>query len=400
MCSRTYTISWFEDQIDEILNIIENQYCSRKQGRQSRIKSALVKAGILASGLIASFAYNAGSRAETAQILTGAINDTVAAKALEDGLNLPLIYPLKQSSGVSLADEQAAVVATEQARLAGILRSLGYLDASITTRRPSGSSAATQPQNSTGDEQNQLADIQFEPLPGDLYRIGSIELQGAVVSDLDPAIHKELNNLLTGFPGAVARADALDKLERNIVWIVRHAAHPYATVKTREIIADPSTATAAIKIAIETGRSARFGPVTFSGSNHNNSESLSRLVPFSQGDPFDPEKLADLKSKLEKLSLFRTINVEYPTTPDSSGLVPVNVRLREKPPSIEQFEASGRMGMGVTAAVLIVLALGQIAIAGGLSRRVTIPIGMLSMILMVYGGILTAQRVLSFLAEN
>lgn len=359
-----------------------------------------MKAGILASSLIASFAHSAGSRADTAQLLAGAITDAEAVKALEDGLILRSIHPSKQSSGVPRADEQAAVLATEQARLAGILRSLGYLDASITIRRPANRSAAAQPQNSTGDEQSQLADIQFEPLPGDLYRIGSIELHGAVVSDLDPAIHQKLNSLLTRFSGADARADALDKLERGILWIVRHAAHPYATVKTREIIADPSTATAAIKIVIETGRSARFGQVTFSGSDQNNSKSLSRLVPFSRGDPFDPEKLADLKGTLEKLSTFRTINVEYPATPDSSGLVPVNVRLREKPPSVEQFEASGRMGMGVTATVLIVLALGQIAVAGGLSRRITIPIGMLSMILMVYGGVLTARRVLSFLAGN
>ncbi len=311
-------------------------------------------------------------------LLLGSISDVEAVTALRNGFRLPAIAE-KDPSLVNMSVHDWAVkIANEKLRLAAILKAYGYLNPSI----------------KQGVDFTDL--IQLEPVPGNIYRIGSIELRGVIGSDLSTVVREELSVLLARYTGAIVRADNLDELEGEIVWLVLRASHPLVRVKARNVLADHRTSTATVQIVIEAGRSARFGAVVLSGLHRISPNALVRLMPFSEGDSFDPLKLEALKLNLEQLAIFREVQVELDSVSATGDFLPVHVQLTEKNPAPNDLAVSGFIGLIITAVTLVILGINQIAIAGGASRLLTRTLRLVCLRLLAISGLLAFYQVLTF----
>jgi hypothetical protein len=206
-------------------------------------------------------------------------------------------------------------------------------------------------------------DVRLKPIPGILYRIGSIEVVGVAGSDLAAIVQKDIGELLPRFVANRARADILSHLEDEIIWRVRNAAHPFVRVVGREILPDQATHMAGVRITIDPGPSVRFGSVVFRGLGSLDPHSLSRYVPFSPGNPYRSADVDALREELGRLPFVRSVGARLNDAPDWRGLWNVEVDVKEIPPKPGQVLRSGLAGLTTMCAALAALALRQVALA-------------------------------------
>lgn len=139
---------------------------------------------------------------------------------------------------------------------------------------------------------------------------------------------------------------------------------------------DPKTNTATIDLVLNTGERYYFGPVTFD-QDLLNDEFVHRYVPFSQGQPYDAEKLIDLQLALSNTDYYRQIEIQAPRSKatrarsvnqwfydliyppqdplESIGQLRVPVTVNAKPSKGQSYKISGgygtdtgpRLGLGV-----------------------------------------------------
>jgi hypothetical protein len=336
------------------------------------------KTKVLMCVLLAGLTMHPGASEAKPVLLLGSISDAEAVTALKNGFSLPTIAEKDPSLFNMSVHEWVVKIANEKLRLAAILRAYGYLNASI-----------KQGVDFTDS-------IQLEPVPGNIYRIGSIELRGVIGSDLGTVVQEELSALLARYAGAIVRADNLDELEGEIVWRVLRASHPFVRVKARNVLPDHRTSTATVQIVIEAGRSTRFGAVALNGLLRISPHALVRHIPFSEGDNFDPLKLNALKLNLEQLAIFREVDVELGSASVTGDFLPVHVQLTEKNPAPKDLAVTGFTGLIITAVTLVILGINQIAIAGGASQLLARTLSLVCIRLLAISGLLAFYRVLTF----
>ena len=331
------------------------------QGRQDgrKIRSGLA----LACATCASLLVHGGARAETAYLTLDAIGDPEIAEALKAALNLPEI------ESATAGEASTAAIDTERNRLAALLRAFGYLDARTEIIRPVSTPGETAASPDAGPGRSiKPFEIELRPIPGEPYRIGTIQIAGLGGDGL-ASLRSDLRDLVRAFIGTVARSDTLSRLEDEITWRVRSNSHPYAKVTNRDVVPDPTFMTAAVRIAIDAGPATWFGAVTYYGLTRIDERSLAAYVPFSPGDPYRPEVLIAFVDILRGLPIFRTVNVHLADAPDANGLVGIKVAVRETPVDPEKLAQSRSIGLAALGSVLAAVAFRQVALASGVPAR-------------------------------
>jgi outer membrane translocation and assembly module TamA len=310
--------------------------------------------------VLAAMAIQAGACLAAPTLQLDAVEDRAVLDALLADSNLPALASILAEFS---SEDRSALIETERTRLLTLMKAFGYLRARVEVADQA--TTTTSGSNSAWPEPTQT---RLKPVPGPLYRIGSIELDG-VGDGVDPAIGDDLEALLTEFVGGVARADALSRLEDEIIFRVASASRPFSKVVVRELVPDPELATAAVRIKVDMGRSVRLGSVTFEGLSRLDARSLEAYVPFSPGAPYRPSEIESLRNTLNGLHLFRKIDISVAEAPDSQGRFPVQVKLTEQPPAPELLAREKYTGMFTMAAALVALALRQMALAVGVETR-------------------------------
>ena len=301
------------------------------------------------------------------------VSDAEVTAALRAGYNLPELRRSYSARGEMLAEQWAAKVKDERRRLAEIMKYFGYLDGEV--RFKGG----------------------LTPVPGPLYRIGVVELEGIEGRGVEPRIVEDLASVLASIPGSVARSDTISQLEKEILFRVGAGPYPLARFTSRSLVLDQETHTATVRLVIDIGNPARFGAVRFRGLKRIDPQILMSFVPFSPGDPFDRSELAALRKNLEKRGLFSSFRVKYAEAPDETGLLPIQVTLQEIPPDNERLARSGFAGLVVTAAALSLLALRQVALARRSSAGIKRGVEVVLFLLVPAAAMLAALRAVDFL---
>ena len=179
-----------------------------------------------------------------------------------------------------------ALANTEGRRLTALMRAYGYLDAQTNVSETTDSSAP-----------GEAVRITLTPISGRIYRIGVIKIGGLADKDF-VTIRTDLRDLAATIAGQTLNAKVLSQFEEQLKWRLRNASRPYARITFREIVADPDTQTAQIRIGVDSGPFGTFGAVNFSGLTRLKPQSLLRYVPFKPGDPYQSEKVNELAANL------------------------------------------------------------------------------------------------------
>ena len=101
------------------------------------------------------------------------------------------------------------------------------------------------------------------------------------------------------------------------------------------MLANRDKASITVKLTVDAGPEARFGPTEITGLVAVDGAYVRRRVPWQQGDRYNAEKLAELRRALTDSRLFSSIKITADTKLDAQGELPVTVALSEgKPRSV------------------------------------------------------------------
>ncbi len=299
----------------------------------------------MASAAILSCLIGTGFAADVPIIMLEPTSDAVLDSTLRAALNAT---ELKRShAGAETGVSAKSVVEAQRRRLEEMMRGMGYLDAHIDV--PDYAESAIP------------AEIVFTPRPEALYRVGLVEVDG--LGDLRQAVRDDITRQMAVAAGKPVSGEALASLEDEVLWRVRSASYPKATVTGRDLSRMPGTALAKVRVVLNPGVTANFGTVTYYGLVSLKAEDLARLQPFKQGDAYDPSALDRFRQALATHPLVRNVRVVVSDQVDGKGEVQLKAEVEEKQLGIVDTGNGYRYGLIAMLSAIAVLAIRQMSLA-------------------------------------
>ena len=346
----------------------------RSQNRILTAKQKLKKMNwrvtrFLTAGAVWMFAVLPAS-AQSVVLNTQEVSLPYLARALEQAYQLPLLL----DAGASPAERKEAL-ATEKARLKGVIAGFGYLDADVS-------------------EEDQKGQIVLHPKLGDLYRVTSVELKGIRPSELDREVLDRLAAIIDEFVGQPATTFVVDTFTRRILQIVTAQDFAHARRRATDWVRKGEGVATAV-IDLDLGPRSRFGEVRFSGALRMQSE-LQRLVPFRSGDRYSAAAVEQLRHNIEALSTVKSVRIAIGK--DEDAMVPIDVRIREAPANLETLRHTNPLDVGSGLAAIAGLFFVQMGAQTGLPRSRLRPLIWCTGGCLLIFAVLAALRLVSFLA--
>ena len=130
--------------------------------------------------------------------------------------------------------------------------------------------------------------------------------------------------------GMPARAPAVVAAEQALVELLQERGHPFARVAERKTFINREANEMTVRLAVDAGRPATFGPLAFEGRQAVEEGYLRRVADWPEGAAYDRRVLRDLQRRLSDTGLFSTVNAEAAPATTDDGSLPVTVVLVER----------------------------------------------------------------------
>ncbi|RMD89319.1 MAG: outer membrane protein assembly factor [Alphaproteobacteria bacterium] len=183
----------------------------------------------------------------------------------------------------------------DRAELMRLLRSEGYYDAQIAfdidaTHRP--------------------LRVILRVTSGTRYRVAEVEtvFEGPPPDD---AVLRALRDSLSLHPGDPARAADILAAEKRILDRLPELGHPLAEMRPREVVIDHATGSASVRYHIAGGPQLLFGAVSFTGAEDVDRGYLARLIPWTEGSPYDRRLVDAYRRTLIGTRLFSAVAIDF-----------------------------------------------------------------------------------------
>lgn len=163
----------------------------------------------------------------------------------------------------------------------------------------------------------------FDVEPGPLYRIGTVSVRAGELRLPSPA---QLG-LRSGQP---ARAELALDAERALIEAVRQRGYPFPALSGRVYRVDVTQALLHVELTVDPGRAARFGATSVTGLTRLAESYVLAELDWEPGDPFDPLLLENTHAALSRSGLFSALALDLPDAVPEDGLLPIQLRLRER----------------------------------------------------------------------
>lgn len=232
-----------------------------------------------------------------------------------------------------------------------LLHSLGYYDGAAET-------TLSEPEKEGGE-----AHVTLTLVPGPRYHIGETTLSyrpapGPLPSF--PGLNPEPERIPEEFsglpPNAPAEADKVLASVAEVPQTLHQGGYPEAAVSSARYTLNKTEKTLNADVTINPGPAAVMGDAKIQGSDNVKTDYLKGLVTWQDGQPWDDRRLQQYRRELQKLGLFRSVDVKAAPSSEGSAVpgesyikLPVLVNLRET--SFRTVSASARYatdtGMGV-----------------------------------------------------
>jgi len=198
------------------------------------------------------------------------------------------------------------LVALDRRRIEGYYLRHGFLSATVdsATRRRGG-----------------VVDVVFQVTEGKRATLTGVEISG-LPADVSAAELRDTIPIEDGAPFNYATYD----LARPALTTVLES-HGYARARVdATVVADRAASTTAIRVAVDPGPKAVFGPVTVLGVEGRMATAVRHRLHVIEGDPYSPRAIADSRVDVSDLGRFSLVRIE----PDKTGtgpIVPIAVQL-------------------------------------------------------------------------
>ncbi|MFO1210827.1 MAG: autotransporter assembly complex family protein [Amaricoccus sp.] len=211
-------------------------------------------------------------------------------------------------------------------RLLAALYGAGYYGPTISIRAGGQEVADLMP----GVDFPQQVKVSVEVVAGPPFLFGRTEIVNAPPPPEDPrAATPESVGFVTGKPalsGVINQASAIS-VER---W--RQLAHAKAAEADRDVVANHPASQLDVKLLLDPGRAAHYGPLTVTGSQRVDPGFTAFMANLPEGRPFDPDDIQTAQDRLNRLGVFSQVRfVEAPEIlPD--GSLPMTLAVQDRKP--------------------------------------------------------------------
>lgn len=192
--------------------------------------------------------------------------------------------------------------------------------------------------------------VRIEPGPRFLLGEPAIAWQGEAPDPKTATSAAEALDLRPGAPGQAARVIAA---EGRAVSTVQKRGYADAVAEPREVIVDHADSTVRPTYRIAAGRLVRLDGLDVTQGGRTNPAWLDQLAPWTSGDTYDPDDVAELERRLLDTGVYDSVTVALAPAEKatSDGLRPVVVSLAEREPRTIEGGASYETseGFGVNA---------------------------------------------------
>lgn len=209
--------------------------------------------------------------------------------------------------------------------------------------------------------------------PGRRFVVGrvGIDWQGAAP---DPEAASAAEAALSLPAGMPARAAEVIAAEGRAVAAITAKGYADAETQDREVIVDHADGTLKPTYRITSGPKVRLDGVEVSGPGRTDPDWVKRLAPWTSGDVYRPDAVAELERRLLDTGVYDTVTVALAAPRDGVPLRPVVVGLEDRKPRTIETQASYATtdGAGVTARWTHYNRLGRadmVSLLGQLSQR-------------------------------
>jgi translocation and assembly module TamA len=242
----------------------------------------------------------------------------VKFSGVDDGALLDLLRGVSQLQALQERPPATSARLRQRAkedlqRLDTALRSEGYYEAELRTRI---------------DEEKRPVEITIEIDPGPRYRLTAFEV-GYRGADPPPEdLHPNLEELGIEL-GRRARAPAIVAAQRQWVTLMTQRGYPLATVIERKAVISRADKALKVRLLVESGPEARFGPVTITGLERVHEDHVRGMLPWQEGEVFDSRKVEEARRRLSASGLFASMTIVTAKITRPDGRLPLELQLTE-----------------------------------------------------------------------
>ena len=185
-------------------------------------------------------------------------------RILAENLTLPLLLDIPELAEQDLSRE----IEAEAQKMSALLQTYGYLTARVEV---------------SGNTRD-AAPLILTPLTGDLFRIGSIRVDG--IGSVAPGVVGSIETFIDAKVGEKATSEMLNVIRDGVVSALRNGSYGHAAVPSPEVAIEPRTLTAGVSLMVRPGEPLTFGDTYFTGSYRMNSAEAAAFVPYQKGDAY------------------------------------------------------------------------------------------------------------------
>lgn len=185
---------------------------------------------------------------------------------------------------------------------------------------------------------------------GPLFRFGEVEVVNPPPSSVADEVDGTLDSI--GYrTGRRARSAVVTQASALIVEQWRQASYAKAREAEREMIADHADDRLEASIVLDPGRPAHYGPTHADGPTRTDPAFVAFMAGLPEGEPFDPDDIADGQARLNRLGIFRSLRFEEAPEILPDGSLPITVRAQDRSPRTIGFGGTYSTidGLGVSA---------------------------------------------------
>ncbi len=157
--------------------------------------------------------------------------------------------------------------------------------------------------------------------PGSMFTLGDIVLKGDVAN-----IRGVDFGLIAGDSAA---SDAILKAEAGIVYALKEEGRPLAKVTDRTIVADHEMMTIDITLDVAAGPIADYGETIVDGTELVDRDFTIYMAGLERGHTYSPQEIDDAHNRLLGLEVFSRVTISEAAGLDTSGQIPINLRVSE-----------------------------------------------------------------------
>ncbi len=254
---------------------------------------------------------------------------------LEEGLRAASLLVATQDEDVTDPAEILAAARAEYGRLVGALYSEGYYGGVISVTIDGREAAEISPLADLG----RIGRVVVTVDPGARFRFSQADI-GPLAPDTE--IPEEFA------VGEPAPSGVIVEAARSAVTGWRAVGHAKAEVAGQSVVAQHDRGMIAAEIAMGPGPRARFGRLTFTGSNDVREERLRAIAGYPRGEVFDPEELEDVERRLRQTQVFSAVALTEAETLNYDDTLDIRADLVAYPPRRIGFGAEYSTDDGAT----------------------------------------------------